>query len=156
MIRSQYLVAALLLAWPAFAQTDSRAQSRSYGLTQVPCGPDAKGFCMWINGYFWIGMNQHDKTGFLTAYGQGVEMVVRAMHPKAEDPEIHELHSAFQPLVGPGENAAGVDLFYAMPENLGVPIARALQVLAWRKAGASAEATLKQAEEYRKEASFYK
>jgi hypothetical protein len=149
------LAAALMFAWPAAAQTDSRDQRRSGGLTRIPCGPEAKGFCIAFNGYYWKRMNRDSQVTFTTAYREGAETVLRTLRPKAEDPEIRDFLSLFQPLGELDSEIAGMNGFYAVPENLGVPIYRAFQVLAM-KTGDTAAAVEKRTEEFRKEANTYK
>ena len=122
----------------------------------MPCGPQAKGFCMNFNGYYWKRMSRDSQATFITAYGEAADTVLRALRPKAEDQEIGEFHSLFEPLGDLDEEIAGLDEFYTTPENLGVPISRALQVLARKKSGEDAATVQRQVEKFRKEADTFK
>jgi hypothetical protein len=122
----------------------------------MPCGPQAKGFCMNFNGYYWTRMSRDSQAIFITAYSEGAEIVLRALRPKAEHQEISDFISLFVPLVDPDEEIAGLNGFYEAPDNLGVPISRALQVLAFKKSGETAAVIQKLTEGFRKEADTYK
>lgn len=59
------------------------------------------------------------------------------------------------PKTGADRTNLALDQFYATDENLGVPIVRAIQILAAKEAGLDEAAIRKKTEEFRREARTY-
>jgi hypothetical protein len=154
---SRVLIAVALFVWPfdisATAQTTTPRTSD--GLTRVSCG---SGSCFYLNGYFWNLLGKDGQAAFISGYQQAAELIVRTLSAKAQDlGNSEELLLRFVVVgVGIQESLNGVNGFYATPDNLAIPICRALQVVSAQKAGLDEAAIRKQTEEFRREAGTYK
>ena len=139
----------------ALAQTDTRATSRSGGLSLVPCGPTGlptnDDFCMYLNGYHWMHLDKKERAMFLSGYGQGVHFALMKVQTTTNLPGgFRQFLSRLVPKADPDEQGASLEEFYATPENLGLPIQWALQMVAAKAAGVDAGEIRRQTEEFRR------
>jgi hypothetical protein len=100
-----------------------------------------------LNGYFWLSVPdpaQEVKLLILTAYRDAV------VYLAAMTTDDYAAYSKLQGRFFPDNyTAAMVDEFYAVPENMRIPGARVMQLLAAKAAGASAQEIRRQTEELR-------
>jgi hypothetical protein len=139
----------------ALAQTDTRATERSGGLSHVACGPDlppAEDFCVYFNGYYWKLLNDSERSALLAAYGQGIKVaLMRMLTEHNELGEYKDLSLRFIPRLKAGETTiAALNAFYATPENLGMPINFALQLISAKAVGVSDAEIRNQDKEFRR------
>ena len=148
------LAAMLFVGAPAWAQTDTRAVTRSFGLSRVPCGPKYlprnDDFCMYFNGYHWKNLDDLERSSYIVAYGHGVRFTLMDLLSGTDGSDFRRM---FTRLVGPfelEETKAMLDTIYGTPENLGLPISYALQLIAGKGAGKTEVELRKQAEDFRR------
>ena len=143
-------------AIPALAQIDTRATERSGGLSHVACGPTDlprnDDFCVYPNGYYWKLLSPNERSDYLAAYGQGVKVtLMRLLTDHKELGDYKELSLHFIPRMKAGESTeSALSDFYATPENLGIPINYALELISAKALGVSDADIRRQDQEFRR------
>lgn len=151
------LILLVCIGESALAQTDTRAVQVSEGIARVACGPPVirntgPVYCYYSNGHFWKSLDNRKRSDYLGTVQETVIFVVtKILTGTKEAAAQQELIDRFMPIaLDLNKIQTALDDFYAMPENLGVPILYVLQLVAAKEAGMDEVTIQRQTEEFRR------
>jgi hypothetical protein len=87
------------------------------------------------NGRYWNTLDDNLRTFYLVGYFEGFGKALREFLTPTTKERVLAIEASNVPGVGHGEILTAVSRFYAEPENLNIPIWRAIRVVTLKSAG---------------------